>query len=80
MWKQYLASNTSYIHKDDLLEVTGVSVSVDGSWGSREFLLCQGLICLEDTGKVVVILKTNYFKTCSNIKAQKDTGSINLLQ
>ena len=82
--KKYLVSNTSYTCKDDLLEkVTEVSVSIGGSWGSRGFLSPQGLvdICSEETGKVIdVILKTNYFNTCSNIKAQKDAGSSNLLE
>ena len=53
------------------------------AWDSREFLSCQGLvdICSEEIGKVIdVILKTNNFKTYSNIKAQKDAGSINLLE
>ena len=66
-----------------LKEVTEVSVSVDDPWGSRGFLSRQGLedICSEEAGKVTdVILKANYFKTCSNIKAQKDAGRINLLE
>ena len=43
----------------------------------------QGIvdICSEDTGKIIyVILKTDYCKTCSNVKTQKGTGSINLLE
>ena len=82
--KKYLVSNTSYTPTDDLLEeVTEVSVSVDASWGSRRFSSRQGIvdICSEETGKVIdVILTTNYCKTCSNIKTQKDAGSINLLE
>ena len=76
--KKYLVSNTSYTPKDDLLEeVTEVSVSVDGSWGSRGFSSRQGIvdICSEETGKVI-----NEFITCSNIKTQEDAGSINLLE
>ena len=49
--KKYLVSNTSYTRKDNLLEeVAEVSVSVGGSWGSRGFLLRQGLvdICSEE--------------------------------
>ena len=49
--KKYLVSNTSYTRKYNLLEeVTEVSVSVGGSWGSRGFLLRQGLvdICSEE--------------------------------
>ena len=49
----------------------------------KEIMTCQGLvdICSEEIGKVIdVILKTNNFKTYSNIKAQKDAGSINLLE
>ena len=72
--KKYLGRNASYTRKDDLLEeVTEVRVTVNGTWGSREFLSRQGLvdICPEETGKVIdVILKTNCFKTCSNIKSQ----------
>ena len=75
---------TLHTRKDNLLEeVTEVSVSADGSWHSRGFLLRHGLvnICSEETGKIIdVILKKNYFKTCSNIKAQKDAGSMNLLE
>ena len=35
--KKYLVSNTSYSPRNDLLEVTEVSVSVDSSWGFRGF-------------------------------------------
>ena len=72
--KKYLGRNASYPRKDDLLEeITEVRVTVHGTCGSREFLSRQGLvdICPEETGKVIdVILKTNCFKTCSNIKSQ----------
>ena len=82
--KKYLVSNTSYTPKDDLLEeVTEISISVDGSWGSRGFSSRQGIVdvCSEENGKVIdIILKTNYCKTCSNIKTQKDAGSINPLE
>ena len=82
--KKYLVSNTSYTPKDVFLEeITELSASVDGSWGFRGFSSRQGIvdICFEESGKVIdVILKTNYCKTCSNIKAQKDAGSINLLE
>ena len=81
--KKYLVSNISYTPKDDLLEVTEGSVSVDSSWCSREFSSRQGIvdICSEETEKVIdIILKTNYCKTCRYIKAQKDTGSISLLE
>ena len=57
--KKYLVSNTSYTRKYNLLEeVTEVSVSVGGSWGSRGFLLRQGLvdICSEEAKKVVIII------------------------
>ena len=79
--KKYLVSNTSYTPKDDLLEeVTEVSVSVDGSWGSRGFSSRQGIvdICSEETGKAGKVI--NEFITCSNFKTQKDAGSINLLE
>ena len=76
--------NTSYTRKDSLLEkVTEVSVNVDDSWGPRRFLKGQGLVdpCSEETERVIdVILKANYFMTGSNIKAQKDAGTINLLE
>ena len=82
--KKYLVSNTSYTCKDELLEkVTEVSVSVDDSWGPRRFLLGQVLADTysEETERVIdVTLKTNYFMAGSNIKAQKDAGTINPLE
>ena len=77
-------SNTSYTPKHDLPEdVTEVSISVGGAWGFRGFLSWEEIvdICSEETGKAFgVILKTNYCKTCTNIKAQKGIGSINILE
>ena len=43
----YLVSNTLNTPKNDLLEeVTEVSVSIDGSWGSRGFSPRQGIVDL----------------------------------
>ena len=55
----------------------------DDSWGPRRFLLGQGLADTysEETERVIdVTLKTNYFMAGSNIKAQKDAGTINPLE
>ena len=47
----------------------------------EDFCSAKGSKTFEETGKVMdFILKTNNFKTCSNFKSQKDTGSTNSLK
>ena len=60
-----------------LEEVLEVSVSVDGSYSSWEFFVAPRV-----SRHLFRNWKSNwnYIKTCNNIKAQKDAGSINLLE
>ena len=60
-----------------------IGVSVDGSWGSRDWASKQGIVdvCFEDTRKVLdVILETSYFKVSKNLKHKKEMGTTSLVQ
>ena len=64
--KKYLLRNTSFWLKDDLLEATKLSASVgtpEESRVSRHFFRKNWEQLID------IILKTTYFRLCSNIKA-----------
>ena len=48
---------------------------------TEDFCSNKGSKAFEETGKIMdFVLKTNYFKTCSNFKSQKDAGSTNSIK
>ena len=82
--KIYL-KNTGSITVDPLADIgkqnIEIAVSVDGSWGSRDWTAQNGIVdmCFEETGKVLdVTIKSAPSRQCSKMKGKK-SGDISYI-